>query len=181
MPEDTLDEKIGYMRAEIKNVGKKLDGIEDKVDCIDTKVTTLTSTTVKQEECTKRTKAVTDAVQALTVEVQRKQTREENPAIGPLLKQQQEKKSWIQTAKDNAAAITTIITLLSLLGLGGYKFAHFIVRMEQVLEDRSDKTEKMLKSEIKKLDREPKIIHVKVPVYPDAGVPPRNRPRRRPR
>lgn len=173
--DDKLHEKIGFMRADIKNVGEKIDKMVEKVDCIDTKVSTLSNTTVKQEECTRRTKAVTDAVQTLTFEVQRKQTRGENPAIGPLL----QKPSWLQRARENAAALTAIITLLSLLGIGAYKFAHFIVKTEEALTTRSERQEKLLKTGIKKLDREPKIIYVKVPVLPDAGVVPRTTPRRR--
>lgn len=182
--EKSLHEKIGYMRAEIKGVGEKVDKAIEKVECVDRKLTQLNGSTVKHEQCKETSDKIGRAVERLHTEVAKKVTRNEVPSVGPLVagqsfgdttpvaeEEEEPKKPLLLRIKDHLSAIMVILGALGLLGGGFYKLAHLLVKVETAI-DRQEKEAKaqtkVLKRELQKVSNTtPQVIYV--PVYPDAG------------
>lgn len=193
MAEDSnLHEKIGFMQADIKNVGAKVDSVARKLDVAADRMIQLTSESVKQGECTRRIRLIGDQISSLKDIVAKKQTRENNPAISSFLKdpsvvlqkvsearEPSKKESFSIKLKDNLALVITIITLFGIMLAGIIKLSHFVVGLETLVkrsENHSVQQTQTLRKEIKNMT--PRIVYV--PVLPDAG-PDANvkKPRRR--
>jgi len=202
MPADediTLHEKIGYMRAGISGVTDKVNRVLKKVEDVDDKISTLSESTVKHEQCDGRTAKIEKKIDSIIYELGKKQTRQTNPVVGRSAENTERfhiddlthtpsaqvppHKPFLARLKDNALAITAVLSLLTIAGVGFLNLARFVVRVENVLEENKALTEKQtkkLKAEIKRIDEaKPRIIYV--PAKPDAGAPPRRRRRTRAR
>jgi hypothetical protein len=156
----SLHEKIGYMRADIKNVDRKIDEVKDAVADLSDKAVT-------QSECTQRTKAFTNAVGSLREDIARKQTRTDHPAVYPSLDtiverlsevvnvesqdgEEPVERSLISRLKDHIGLIAAIVGLLTLLSAGLVKLSHFIVKVDSAIV----KSEKMTKETHEELQKE---------------------------
>lgn len=190
--EKSLHEKIGYMRAEIKGVGEKVDKVITKVDCVDRKLVQLNGSTVKHEQCESKHQDLSQRLDRVHREVAKKQSRPEMPVVSEnsqpsipafddvTAEEEESKKSLLIRVKENVSAIVVILGALGLLGTGFYKLAHLLVKVETAI-DRQEKEAKaqtkVLKQELRKVGNQPPRV-IYVPVFPDAGTK-LKRPRRR--
>lgn len=193
MAEDSnLHEKIGFMQADIKNVGAKVDSVARKLDVAADRMIQLTSETVKQGECTRRIRLIGDQISSLKDIVAKKQTRENNPSVASFLKdpsvvlqrmpeekESSKKESFSIKLRDNLALVLTIITLFGIMLAGIIKLSHFVVGLETLVkqsESHSAQQTQTLRKEIKSM--RPKVVYV--PVVSDAGPDAKvKKPRRR--
>jgi hypothetical protein len=155
-----LHETIGYIRADLKNVGKKVDCIDQKVSDTNRAVTTLTAKAVTKDECEKRSLHYTDKVEEIKLALANKQTRQEVPRITgdmvtpltaesiaqELQKLNGQRKSLLLRIRDNALAATIIISFVSLLVVGAIKAAYFVVGFHKAYTDNTSTIKKELKT-----------------------------------
>lgn len=194
-----LHEKIGFMRADIKNIGEKVSTVIDKVDDANMKLVYLTSSTVKQGECTQRIKMITDQIGTVKDLINRKQTRQDNPVITSDMlsgrdnsqvisipignEEDTSRQKWVVKAKENIAFLIAVFTLVGIVIIGGIKFARFIVSVEDVVKNADRKSIKVmydLREEINNMNRRSQK-NLSVLTEPDSGVfeEPKNKNRRR--
>lgn len=190
----SLHEKIGFMRADIKNVGQKVDSVANKVETLTTQLGQVSSSTVPRGECLNRTKIITDKIDALRSDLAKKQTKQDHPAVltnttNPHIVVPQElassndrprKRSFVRRLRDNLALVLTICSLISVLIVGLVKLSHFVVTFEKSLKMAQESTQRQtyeLKEELKEIKDRKEVIYV--PIATDAGAEKEERPRRR--
>lgn len=194
-----LYQAIGELRYGVKYMVKSQDELKDTVKDLTKVVTETAATAVTQKECTNRTGHLQESIGGLLVDLGKKQTRQDHPAIGSSTGQAsaynpdsltplppQEAKAFTEKLRENIGLVTASLGLMALLGAGAVKAAYFIVDLDSALaksERRQESHAKNLRKEIKAmkvLAEMPKVIPVPIPVAPDAGPTHSRRHRRRP-
>jgi hypothetical protein len=139
MSNDSLYEKVGFILADVKNIGQKVDGVMNKVDCVNKKIIKLSETAVKAKDCKSRSR-----------EIELKVANLENKLNSPTIQH----RKFVSKLRNNLGLIVTIFSLVSILGAGIYKLAHFIVDIEKAIHVSKTETTKSvtaLRQEIKRI------------------------------
>jgi len=140
MSNDSLYEKVGFILADIKNIGQKVDGVMQKVDCIDKKLIELNGTTVRVKDYESRSKEMESKFALLEKKIG-------SPTI--------QHKKFVSKLKSNLGLLITVFSLVSMLSVGAYKISHFIVDIEKAIKVSKIETTKSvsaLKKEIEKIN-----------------------------
>jgi hypothetical protein len=193
MPQDdSLHEKVGFLRSDVKNVEQKLDKISDQVVSVGNKIVELDNTTIKHTQCATQSAVFASKIDELKKILKTKQTKEDHQSVTAITKlvsdqlyKAKQGRTVLEKIKENATTITVIIGMVSILIIGLIKFAKFVVNFENSLKITEQLTTRKvdeLKTEVKYIrhleEAKPNIVYI--PIHPDAGIAPR-RHRRRPR
>lgn len=149
MSNDSLYEKVGFILADVKNIGQKVDGVMEKVNCVDKKIIDLSNSTISTDEYTQKSNELNSRISNLESKIIPSTTQNKN---------------FPYKLKNNLGLVVTIITMVTILGASGYKLAHFVVNIEKAIQLSKNET----KESVTALHRD--IRKLKLPYYRDSVV-----------
>jgi hypothetical protein len=149
MSDPSLYEKVGFILADVKNIGQKVDGVMEKVNCVDKKIIDLSNSTISTNEYTQKSNELNSRISNLESKISSSKPQNKN---------------FLYKLKNNLGVVIAIITVASVLGASGYKLAHFIVNVEKAIQLGKNET----KESVTALRRD--IRKLKLPYYRDSVV-----------